>query len=420
MGEHLELKDFDIIGIIDLKDVNGIEKYTTPVIDQNGKIKKYLSRSKEYYNVKNMTELAMDREELKLKLTRELTRRNFVILENMLNCSGKVYFKKFEEYIQSGRKNKILEMQLRQAEKCLMEDVKNILVILSNQGSISLNFENILPVGQENCAKRSIEMDNKAMLYIFFQALKMKKAPEEIEVLTPGYGSIYIGPFLKAMYGYNFTNTLKSKYIEETTNPHETSITELVSSDRILDKNKTILLLDDNIGTGSTMEELKQELRKVGVEDIVSGAVQYNWRNYYKVSTGEKKDIDRFDITKFDILTPFNYAGHKLYKHAIDILHSSGTEYIDYLNSKRYRIQEHSDIEGALVRAIIAANNAGLNLTDSELELDEKSNESLPILEKYKDSPKVVTNPISKRIIKTIIENVSNISKEESFANRSK
>ena len=96
MGEKLNLRDFDIIGMITLNDIEGIEKYVTPV-KKDGKTVTYLSRSKEYYNVKNMTELALEREELKSKLTMELTKRNFVILENMLNCSGKVYFKKFEE-----------------------------------------------------------------------------------------------------------------------------------------------------------------------------------------------------------------------------------------------------------------------------------------------------------------------------------
>ena len=125
MGEKLSLTDFDIIGLITLNDVDGIEKYVTSV-RKDGKIITYLSRSKEYYNVKNMTELAIEREELKTKLTRELTKRNFVILENMLNCSGKVYFKKFEEYIMS-KKSEKNRIQLQQAEECLMEDVINIL-----------------------------------------------------------------------------------------------------------------------------------------------------------------------------------------------------------------------------------------------------------------------------------------------------
>ena len=68
------------------------------------------------------------------------------------------------------------------------------------------------------------------------------------------------------------------------------------------------------------------------------GAVQFNWRNYYRVSVGEKKDIDRFETSDFDIITPINYAGHKLYRNAKNLLLSSGgADYIKYLESKAYR-----------------------------------------------------------------------------------
>ena len=56
MDKMIELKDFDILGIIRLKNVNGIEKYVTPILDEKGEVTEYLSRSKEYYNVKSMTE----------------------------------------------------------------------------------------------------------------------------------------------------------------------------------------------------------------------------------------------------------------------------------------------------------------------------------------------------------------------------
>ncbi len=57
MVEKLKLKDFDIIGLIKLKDIQGIEKYVTPLENDDGKIDRYLSRSKEYYNVKTMSSL---------------------------------------------------------------------------------------------------------------------------------------------------------------------------------------------------------------------------------------------------------------------------------------------------------------------------------------------------------------------------
>ena len=364
MEEILKISDFDIVGIIKLKDIEGIEEFVTQIGDEEpekGKTE-YLSRSKEYYNVKSLTELSETREKLKSKLTRHLSKRNFVILENMLNCSAKSYFKKFEEYILSYKKEKV-KIELEQAKKCLLEDTSNILKILENKGLINVNPSLALPRGKENCARRFIEMDNKAMLYVFCKALKL--SDDQYEVLTPGYGSLYIGPFLNQMYGYEFTNLLKSKYIQETCGKTDTilDIKRLVSNTKIFNGGKKILLIDDNIGTGQTMNEIKESLIEKGIKECISGAIQYNWRNYYRVSSGEKKDIKRFNVNDFEILTPLNYAGHKLFAHAIDILHSSGEEYIKYLNSKSYRKSEYSDIEGSALRGFISASRTGLILS---------------------------------------------------------
>ena len=62
MVEKLKLQDFDILGILELKDIQGIEKFVTPIKDEEERTKSYLSRSKEYYNVKTMSELAICRE----------------------------------------------------------------------------------------------------------------------------------------------------------------------------------------------------------------------------------------------------------------------------------------------------------------------------------------------------------------------
>lgn len=409
MGEKINLRDFDILGIITLNDVQGIENYVTPVIE-NGEIKTYLSRSKEYYNVKTMLELALERDNLKKLLTSEPSKRNFVILENMLNCSAKVYFKKFQQYIASGKEAEC-EAELQKARDCLMEDVTNIISVMENKGSITKNYNNTLPVGYENSEKRAIEMDNKAILYMFAKSLDFTdKQPQNLEVLTPGYGSLYIGPFLKAMHGYDFTNMLKSKYIEENNTVSTDSVSSLISSDRIYNDGTTVLVIDDNIGTGATMQELKGDLEKRGIKDIISGAIQFNWRNYYRVSTGDKKEIDRFEIDNFDVLSPLNYAGHKLYKHAISQLISSGKEYMDYLQSKSYRRKEYSDLKGAMIRGISCAYATGLSLSDNiEQYVVPKSLGSDDMLDIYKDGPTTVSNPTSKKIIKNVISNINQL-----------
>lgn len=404
MDEKLKLNEFDIVGIIELQDVQGIERYVTP-LKRGDKVEGYLSRSKEYYNVKTMTELALEREELKTKLTSEFSKRNFVILENMLNCSAKVYFRKFEQYILSG-KNPEYKGDLDKATDCLNEDMRNVVTILKGKGEFDFDNHSVLPVGTENSQKRPIEMDNKALLYIYAQSLKMKK-PENIEILTPGYGSLYIGPFLKAMYGCDYTHMLKSKYIAETLpESSEVSFKELISGDRIFDENKTLLLLDDNIGTGQTMQEIKSELQKNGINNVLSGAVQFNWINYYRVATGEKKDINRFNVDEFNFISPFNYAGHKLYDHAIDALHSSGEDYVTYLNSKEYRKEGRNDINGAIARAIICAGRTGLRLSDKYLfpEFNSKIAEGKELLPEYQNGAKEITSPIAKKMIDSIIE----------------
>lgn len=406
--ETLSLKDFNILGIITLQDVEGIEKYVTPIIKDRKKIG-YLSRSKEYYNVKTMTELALEREELKQRLTTELSKRNFVILENMINCSAKVYFKKFEEYIKSG-KSEIDAEELERAKQCLDEDMKNILNIFENRPVVRPNPVNVLPTGDENSEKRSIEMDNKAVLYIFAKSLKrMRKQPDDIEILTPGYGSIYIGPMLKSMYGYDYTTLLRSNYIEESMNLPDINITELMSSDRVSSGTKSVMLLDDNIGTGFTMSDIKEKLKAENIEVFSSGAVQYNWRNYYRISTGQKKDIDRFDPNNFDFLTPLNYAGHKLYKHAIDLLHSSGEEYVSYLQSKSYRREDMCDLTGSINRGIECSRKSGLELYEDYKIPRSETFDINEILEEYRHGPKTITNPISRMIIERIIQEVRNV-----------
>lgn len=409
MKEILKISDFDIVGIIKLKDVEGIEEYVTQIGNeepQKGKTE-YLSRSKEYYNVKSLTELSTTREQLKTKLTRILSKRNFVILENMLNCSAKVYFKKFEEYILSYRSEEV-KKELEQAKKCLLEDTSNILKILDNRGLITVSPSLILPIGRENSARRFIEMDNKAMLYIFCKSLKLSE--EKFEVLTPGYGSLYIGPFLNQMYGYEFTNLLKSKYIQETCGRTDIlDIKKLVSNDSFFRSNNKILLIDDNIGTGQTMNEIKESLKAEGMKKYFSGAIQYNWRNYYRVSSGEKKEIERFDVNDFEVLTPLNYAGHKLYAHAIDILHSSGEEYIRYLNSKSYRKTEYSDIEGSALRGIISAKRTGLTLSKKYNFVDDKeaNEEELNAALNYQDNANRKLKPEAIKMIENIIQNIN-------------
>lgn len=413
MDKQLKLSEFDIVGLITLKDVEGIEEYVTQIGEEEpvkGKTE-YLSRSKEYYNVKTITELSKTRESLKEKLTREFTKRNFVILENMLNCSAKAYFKKFEMSIYNPE-NEVLKTEMEQARKCMLEDTKNLIKILENKGLISVDRNLVLPEGRENSLRRFIEMDNKAVIYEFAKTFESLEDLDisKYELVIPGYGSTYLGPFMQTMYGLSYTNVLKSKYIKETSgNEEDLNIRDAVSDDNFIKQRKDVLLLDDNVGTGKTMKEIKASLKGVGIKKCISGAVQYNWRNYYRVSVGEKKDIERFNVNEFEILSPFNYAGHKLYEHAIDLLHESGETYIKYLKSKSYLKDEMCDTEGSIKRGLLCAKRTGLDLYETKLYEDKKiPQRNLNKAINYKGNSDRKICETAQIFINFLIENVNN------------
>ncbi len=198
--EHINLKDFDIMGIFTLKEVTGIENYVTKISNN-----KYLSRSKEYYLPKNFTELSNDRNTLNSLLTTENSCRNFVILENMLNASAKIYYASLKDHILYGE-TKIYN----QAKICFEEDVKNIVSILS--GNKIRKSTQKLPTGETKTPNRPIELDNKALLYLFCNTIEI---PKDAYILTPGYGSLYLGQFLHCMKGNMYSNLLKSSYIQD-------------------------------------------------------------------------------------------------------------------------------------------------------------------------------------------------------------
>lgn len=347
--EQLELSEFDVLGIMTLQDVVGLESFVTPISE-----KEYLSRSSSYYEPKTATELSNRREFLKKFLTQEPSKRNFVILENMLNCSAKVYYANLPEYII----NKSNSYEYEKSKRCLEDDATNITRILSKNDIVP--SKDTLPAGNKMSAERAIELDNKALLYICCQNLSL---PDNAHIITPGYGSLYIGPFLKSMYGAEYSNFLKSTYIKDEKElallSQKNDFFDLMSNPEKLAQAKSVVLLDDNVGTGKTMDWFTEKMKNTDL-NFLCGAIQYNWINYYRFSVGEKEQ--RFDLSKFDFMTPFNYPGHKLLEHAIEHLKKSGIDYVRYLKSKSYRHPSVNDFVGSIIRSEYYAERIGLNL----------------------------------------------------------
>lgn len=301
--EKLTLRDFDLLGMIKLRDVEGIEGLVTPIGDGE-----FLSRATPYWTSSTCAEASKFREQLKSVLPYCQGKKAFVILEYMANLSGKVYYCEIQKAINDGDKSTI-----KKAKDCLYEDVSNIINLIENEPINPSKY--VLPESERETPERCIECDNMGLLYLYTKCFEV---PRGYKMLNTGLGGIFIGPFFKSIHNVNWTNMLKSKYVnEQGKNLDQKGVMDLIVEPQMFDNGK-VLLIDDNIGTGATTKEIVELLRAEG-KQVKYGAVQYNWINYFKVGEGTK-DIERFNPAEIDYVTQINYPGHKLIKHSIEIL----------------------------------------------------------------------------------------------------
>ncbi len=320
--DMIRLRDFDALGMFELDNNFEIEDLVTPKSDG-----KFISRSNAFYERRSCSGASEFREELKSILQNVSGKKQFVVLDYMANLSGKAYYAHVEKAIEKGDYS-----GLDKAKQCLTEDIQNVVNAIENKPVIIP--ESVLPRGKELIPDRAIELDNMGLLYVFTKNFDM---PEGYNILNAGLGGIHIGPFFKVMHGTEWTNLLKSKYIKNDTSDESGRGTLDSIVDRSVFDKKRVLFLDDNIGTGKTVYDIRDDLTKAYFKTIARkninlsdgkhqthppikiGAVQYNWMNYYRVYINEKQQ-ERFIPENIDYVTAFNLPGHKLAKHAIAML----------------------------------------------------------------------------------------------------
>ncbi len=350
--KKIDFGKFDILGFFELKDNHGIEELTTPLSDG-----KFLSRNMNYYSLKSCKECSIYREYCK-SLLQDVTdiEKKFVIFENMLNCSAKVFYNEIKNKVRG------LSNSYETAKKCFEEDCCNLMAVMSGEKNKCSDL--ILPDSDDAVEERQIELDNKALLALFCSNLQLK---EDDKVLLTGLGGLYLGVFCKMLYGCDYAIAPLSYYAgtKDLLEYQNLNLRDYLSQPEILDGDNQIVFLDDNMGTGATMKKIAQLLSAQG-KQCKFGAVQFNWINYRKVETGEK-DIDRFNICDIDFLTKFNYPGNKLLKHAIhEHLVVSGDDYIQYIKSKSYRLDDQSDLVTLAERGEKNANICGVYFDPQE------------------------------------------------------
>lgn len=351
-NEKLYLYEFDSNGLFDLDDATGIEELVSPL--SNGK---YLSRNSSFYESKTYSELADARKRLNELLTEDHSKKNFVILEYLANSSAKIYFEELKRKIEN-QDNQVIE-----AQKCFEEDCANIVRFFRNQPLQKTIYN--LPNGNSKILERHIEMDNKQILYMFCSNLKFNK-PKHI--LTPGLGSIFVGPFLKSMYGFDYTNILFSLYSkdEKLRNISEQKIfDELFSDDVWNTTSNELLLIDDNTYSCTTLNNIISQL-KFRHKDCRFGAVKYNWDFYNQVKHGELQH-PTFDINEVDFLTIFDEPGYWIMRDSIEALKKNGGDaYIKIMKQYGLRQDNTPDILVLMHLAEKYSQSSGIDLYDME------------------------------------------------------
>ena len=348
--EKVHLYEFDSNGLIELDDISGIEDLVAPL--NNGK---HLSRNSSYYEAKTYSELAGQRQKLGNILTEDCSKRNFVILEYLSNSSAKVYFEELKKKIEN-QENNVLE-----ARKCFEEDCENIVRFFQNKPLLKLVHN--LPEGEDRVLDRHIEMDNKQILYLFCSNLKFKKSKH---VITPGLGSIFVGPMLKSMYGFSYTNILFSLYSkdEKLRNISEQKAFDELFSDNVWSTTPNeLLLIDDNVGSCNTMNTIRRQLKERG-KKCKFGAIKYNWNFYNQVKHGELEH-PTFDINEVDFLTILDDPGYWIMRDSIKALKEDGGDaYIQVMKQEGLRQENIPDILVLMKLAEKYSQSADVDLYD--------------------------------------------------------
>lgn len=351
-NQKLCLYEFDSNGLYELDDNSGIEHLVAPL--KNGR---YLSRNSSFYEANTYSELAQQRRELGNILTEDCTKRNFVIIEYLANSSAKVYFEELKKKIEN-KENNALE-----AKKCFEEDCRNIVRFFQNKPL--LKPMNDLIDGEDRILDRHIEMDNKQILYLFCSNLKFEKPKH---VITPGLGSIFVGPMLKNLYGFDYTNILFSLYSKDEklrSISEQKAFEQLFSNDEWKNTDNELLLIDDNVGSCNTMNTIRSNLKNRG-RDCRFGAIKYNWNFYNQVKHGELEH-PTFDIHAVDFLTIIDDPGYWIMRDSIkELKENGGDAYIQVMKKEGLRQEKNPDILILMQLAEKYSRNSQVDLYDMD------------------------------------------------------
>ena len=310
----------------------------------------YLSRNySQYYSFETYKELLDRRDRIINILLRNKNLSNdekYILLENLLNISSRLYYLSCLSNTIERQEDKI-----NQNYEMFVNDITNFISFIMQLG-IPFNFKkyeemkNNFDRDMVLHKKRQIELDNKTYIISYINKLLeliKEQGLEDYFVITPGFGSIYLGPFISSLEDKKSSILLYSKYkkacIPEIEDKQD--FEELIANPSGMG-DKPIILLDDNMGTGTTMKHVRDELTSNGHNVLLSGAYQYTFDRLQEYSIKDRGQ-GLFDPYAQDLLTPVNYPRHQILEKAVTYFGISPEDYIKYLNLFGYHRKQCSD-----------------------------------------------------------------------------
>ncbi len=304
-------KCIDCLGVLHTRRVpDFLNKYTTQINNS------YLCRNKLYYDSKPLNTISNMREEFLSHMCSD-KKVNYIILDYVSNFSAQAFY----FLLSSSAESKLIQ----QALDCLQEDVDNIVALIENRNYKAKHY--ILPESNLLINFRNIELDNKLEIYSYVKSF----GKTNFSFITPGLGSILIGPFFKAIWGNNYKHILYSRFKKGS--KREIEIPQILD-----DK---LYLIDDNIGSGFTTQELMQLFKN---KFWGMSAVEYDWYLYDVISKG-LSPYTKFNHALYDKLSLINTRNHKFLDSIIEILKNRPNEYCDYLKQNNFQKTLSNDLE---------------------------------------------------------------------------
>ena len=309
-NSKISLNMFDAVGVFSLTDNTLVSDLVSEGIEG-----KFLSRSAAYYKQRTVYEHCVFREELKQRLNNNLDPlKQFVIVEHMLNSSARVLYNEL--------KSKLKE-NMDTIKACVLEDVINIVNLF--EGKPIVNPTHVLPKSIDVVESKVLELDNKALLYAFS---KCQNLAINCFVVTPGFGSILLGPFLKVIKNFDYEIVDYSVHKKSIKGFQLYDYPKIITA---INNKQTILLLDDNVVTGRTLSDLKIIFNTAGTS-VLCGAVQFDWQNYFEQSK-HKLFLYRFKLDLINIVTLISFFGEDFLENAKACIIKKPSIYLELLNA---------------------------------------------------------------------------------------